>query len=242
MLKAFIFNVDGTLADTEFSHRIAYNQAFADFGLDWYWDETQYIELLHIADEKERLLHYWRFMNSDLREINGIAFQDTLNRLYELKTAMYEGAVSSGEVQLRQGVLTLISSAYEQGLQLAIMSTTSLVNISTLLRRSLGPDWRLSFTTIFDASAEPIKIPNPHVYSKILHAMKLTANECLVFENTLNGLQASRDAGLATIITPTHYTASHDFTGALRVVPDLTHVELSNLLSWHSEFSNRKII
>lgn len=241
MLKALIFDVDGTLADTESAHRAAFNQAFAEFGLDWQWDEALYTELLHISGGKERMLHYWKAQRPDMRALDATALSDSINRLHELKTAAYEDSVNSGAVQVRPGVLALMEQAHAEGLQLAIATTTSPVNIAALLRRALGADWRLNFTAIGDASTAPVKKPHPQVYLQMLEALQLPAHECLAFEDSSNGLQASSAAGLATVVTPTHYTADHDFSGALCVLPDLGHTDLARLAARHSEFLNRKL-
>lgn len=235
MLRALIFDVDGTLADTESAHRAAFNYAFSEFGLDWHWDDAQYTALLEISGGKERILHYWRTRQPELRELGGTALQDAVNRLHELKTAAYGAAVNQGEVALRPGVLTLMEAALAQGLQLAIATTTSPANIAALLRRAMGPDWRLNFTAIGDASTAPIKKPHPQVYLQMLAALKLDASDCLAFEDSANGLRAATAAGLATLITPTRYTAHHDFSGAMRVLPSLSGVDLAQLRDWHAQ-------
>lgn len=234
-LRALIFDVDGTLADTESAHLAAFNYAFAEFGLDWHWDEALYTELLNISGGKERMLHYWKTSRPELRELEAMALQDTVNRLHELKTAAYESAVNEGAVSLRPGVLKLMDEALTQGVQLAIATTTSPVNITALLRRAVGLDWRLNFTAIGDASTAPIKKPHPQVYLQMLAALKLKPTQCLAFEDSNNGLRSATAAGLATLITPTRYTAHHDFTGAMRVVPDLGQVDLAQLRRWHAE-------
>ena len=124
MLKALIFDVDGTLADTESAHRAAFNSAFKEFGFEWEWDEALYTQLLEVSGGKERILHYWKSVQPDMREVDGGAIKDTINRLHELKTAAYEDAVNQGQVVLRPGVLKLINNAFEQGLSLAIATTT----------------------------------------------------------------------------------------------------------------------
>ena len=98
MLRALIFDVDGTLADTESAHRAAFNYAFSEFGLDWHWDDAQYTALLEISGGKERILHYWRMRQPELRELGAAALQDAVNRLHDLKTAAY-GAAWVGQVQ-----------------------------------------------------------------------------------------------------------------------------------------------
>ena len=233
-LQALIFDVDGTLADTERAHLAAFNHAFSEVGMGWVWDEALYTELLDISGGKERILHYWKSTRADMREVDSMALNDTVNRLHEIKTAAYEAAVNDGAVSLRPGVLKLMDEALAQGLQLAIATTTSPVNIAALLRRAVGPDWRLNFTAIGDASTAPIKKPHPQVYLQMLAALKLKPAECLALEDSSNGLRSATAAGLATIITPTAYTAHHDFGAALRVVPDLSQINLAQLRQWHA--------
>jgi beta-phosphoglucomutase-like phosphatase (HAD superfamily) len=235
MLRALIFDVDGTLADTESAHRAAFNYAFSEFGLDWHWDDAQYTALLEISGGKERILHYWRLRQPELRELDATALQDAVNRLHELKTAAYGAAVNQGAVVLRPGVLALMEAALAQGLQLAIATTTSPVNIASLLRRAIGPDWRLNFTAIGDASTAPIKKPHPQVYLQMLAKLQLGASHCMAFEDSANGLRAATAAGLPTLITPTRYTAHHDFSGAVQVLPSLRGVELAQLRDWHAQ-------
>lgn len=234
-LQALIFDVDGTLADTESAHRAAFNHAFAELGLGWQWDDALYTELLNISGGKERILHYWKLAHPDIKALNGQAVQDTIERIHELKTAAYERAVNDGAVSLRPGVLKLMDEAMSQGLQLAIATTTSPVNIAALLRSAVGSDWRLNFSAIGDASTAPIKKPDPQVYLQMLAALQLEAAQCLAFEDSSNGLRSATAAGLATLITPTRYTARHDFSAAMRVLPDLSEVDLAQLRRWHAE-------
>ncbi len=233
MLSALIFDVDGTLADTESVHLEAFNHAFRQEGLDWHWDVPLYTRLLEISGGKERMLHHWRTVEPNMTEVDAGALTDTINRLHEVKTAYYENAVNNGAVHLRPGVLALMNEARNHGLQLAIATTTSPVNIAALLRSAIGLDWRSHFLAIGDASNAPIKKPHPQVYLKVLADMGMQANQCVAFEDSSNGLRAATAAGLDTIVTPNNYTAHHDFKGALRVVPDLSQVNVARLKEWH---------
>ena len=235
MLKALIFDVDGTLADTEGLHLEAFNHAFRQEGLDWRWDVDGYIRLLEISGGRERLMHHWRSVNPDLREVDTGAVQDLIARLHEVKTAYYEQAVLQGAVSLRPGVLALMNEARGQGLQLAIATTTSPVNIAALMRTAIGSDWRSHFLAVGDASNAPIKKPHPQVYMKVLADLGIRAADCVAFEDSSNGLRAALAAGLSTVITPNRFTAHHDFKGALRNVPDLTQVSVSRLREWHAQ-------
>ena len=234
MLKALIFDVDGTLADTESAHRAAFNHAFAEEGLGWVWDESLYTELLNISGGKERMLHYWKATRPGIVDLAGDGLRDTIARLHELKTAAYEGMVNDGQVELRPGVLELIMAAHQAGLALAIATTTSPVNIAALLRKAIGQDWRTFFSVVEDASTAPVKKPHPQVYLQTLQRMGLDASQCLAIEDSANGLQAARAAGLATIITPNRFTQHHNFDGALRVLPDLQGTDVAQLQAWHA--------
>ena len=234
MLQALIFDVDGTLADTEMAHLAAFNHAFQEAGMDWTWSIEQYTQLLGISGGKERLLHYWKSVSPGIKSVSGNALQETIDRLHWLKTAAYEQAIQDGAVAMRPGVLDLIFEAERSGLQLAIATTTSPVNISALLRKAIGPDWRHYFLVIEDASTASVKKPHPQVYLQTLSRLHVPAQACLAFEDSENGLRAAVAAKLATLVTPNAFTQTHDFTGALRVLPSLEGVRVAQLREWHA--------
>ena len=99
MLKALIFDVDGTLADTESAHCAAFNQAFAQFGLGWHWDDTLYIELLKVTGGRERILHYIKTARPELSAFATLGFEASLKRLFELKPEAYVRSVHAGAVE-----------------------------------------------------------------------------------------------------------------------------------------------
>jgi HAD superfamily hydrolase (TIGR01509 family) len=233
-LQALIFDVDGTLADTELAHMAAFNAAFVQEGLPWQWDEPLYTRLLEVSGGKERITHYWRQVQPDLKIIDNAAFVDTVQRIHDQKTAVYERMVSDGGVQLRPGVLKLIEQAHDAGVQMAIATTTSPVNISALLRHAIGPDWARFFRVIEDASTAPRKKPHPQVYLQTLSRLQLPASACLALEDSANGLRAAMAAGLPTVITTNAFTAHHDFSGALAVLPDLSGCSLAQLAGLHA--------
>jgi len=235
MLKALIFDVDGTLADTESVHLAAFNHAFAQLGLDWHWDKALYTRLLQISGGKERIKAWWRERKDQPRVLDLTAMEQTVTRIHDLKTAAYEQAVQDGQVQMRPGVLALLSAAANAGLRVAIATTTSPVNIANLLRRAIGVDWREHFHVIEDASTAPRKKPHPMVYRQTLNRLRLAPAQCLAFEDSANGLQSALGAGLATLITPTAWTQGHNFTGALKVLPSLAGVSPAMLKAWHAQ-------
>ena len=238
-LQALIFDVDGTLADTEAVHLQAFNEAFAQEGMPWHWSEAQYTELLEVSGGKERMLHYWRQIDPDMKELEPGARAQVVARLHEIKTAAYEARVAAGAVTLRPGVLALMEAAQREGLLMAIATTTSPVNIGALLRPVLGPDWRLNFAAIGDASTAPLKKPHPQVYQQVLREISKPPGACIALEDSHNGLKAALAAGVAAVVTPTRYTAHQDFSGAMVVRTDLQGLSLSQLQSLLDE---RKVV
>ena len=133
-LEALIFDVDGTLADTELAHLAAFNQAFAQEGIGWQWDVPLYTQLLEVSGGKERMLHYWRQVRPDVTDLgNGV--QATVARLHELKTAAYEQAVRDGAVQLRPGVLKLIEAAQSRWRAVNAPQLVALVRAGALFHK-----------------------------------------------------------------------------------------------------------
>jgi HAD superfamily hydrolase (TIGR01509 family) len=235
LLQALIFDVDGTLADTEQAHLTAFNDAFAQEGLPWHWDVPLYTRLLNVSGGKERITHYWQQVQPGLTSIDNAAFTDSVQRIHDQKTAVYERMVLDGAVQLRPGVLKLIDEAHRAGLQLAIATTTSPVNIAALLRTAMGPDWMRFFTVVEDASTAPLKKPHPQVYLQTLKRLQLPASLCLAIEDSGNGLKAATAAGIPTLVTTNSFTALHDFSGALCVLPDLAGCDLAQIRALHAQ-------
>jgi HAD superfamily hydrolase (TIGR01509 family) len=232
-LSALIWDVDGTLADTEHLHRAAFNEAFARAGLGWHWDANTYRRLLRVAGGRRRIAHW-----QDLRRAPGEAAWEpegeTVRALHAVKTEVYLDWIARGEIPLRDGVLAMLQEARAAGLRLAIATTTSPPNVDALLRRNIGPDWRDWFEAVEDGETAPNRKPDPQVYLQALARLGLPPQACVAFEDSITGLHASIAAGVPAVVTPSHYTAHDDFRGAMRVVPDLADVKLADVRGWHA--------
>ena len=219
-LHALLFDVDGTLADTERDgHRPAFNQAFSDAGLDWYWDVALYGKLLAVTGGKERMKHYIDHFRPDYRKPDN--FEEMVAELHKVKTRHYSALAARGGIPLRPGVKRLLIEARAAGLRLAIATTTTPENVTVLLEHSLGAGTQNWFEVIAAGDIVPAKKPAPDIYHYALEKMGLAAAECLAFEDSENGLRASLGAGLKTLVTVNDYTLDHDFTGAAVVLSDL---------------------
>lgn len=208
-LEALIFDVDGTLAETEECHREAFNQAFSEAGLDWVWEQPMYRRLLKTTGGKERMIAY--------ADLQGEEHPDVV-ALHARKTEIYNENILTGNVPLRPGIERLISQAHSKGLRLAIATTTSLPNVHSLLEVNLGKESIGWFEAICTAEDVSRKKPDPEVFEIALERLGLPAENCLAFEDSWNGVQSAKEAGIPTLVTPSVYTNDQDFRGVLSVV------------------------
>lgn len=218
-LEALIFDVDGTLADTERDgHRIAFNKAFAAAGIDWHWPIEVYGELLQVTGGKERMQHYIDHFRSDFSNSDVAGF---IAELHASKTKIYTELLSTGKIPLRPGVKRLLEEARAKGLRLAISTTTTPANVEALLVNTLGSKGLDLFDVIAAGDIVPQKKPASDIYDYVLENMGLQPAQCFAFEDSWNGLQSSHGAGLRTIVTVNGYTYEHDFRNAMLVVDHL---------------------
>jgi HAD superfamily hydrolase (TIGR01509 family) len=219
-LKALIFDVDGTLADNERDgHRVAFNRAFREFGLDWEWDIPTYDRLLEVFGGKERLRHYIEAFRPDFEPPSDL--DGFVRDVHRCKTRHYADLLKAGDLPLRPGVERLFREARSAGLRLAVASTTTPQNVTLLLQETLGAgsvDW---FDAIASGDVVENKKPAPDIYLRALEELGLDAAECLAIEDTDAGLASAAAAGLITVITVNGSTRHQDFTGAALVVDQL---------------------
>lgn len=219
-IKAIIFDVDGTLADTEDGHRQSFNKAFAENNLAWNWDVELYDKLLKVTGGKERIKY---FVDSFLAGYTKPAdFEEFVKHLHKVKTAHYTAMLREGQIPLRPGIKQLIAEAHAAGITLAIATTTSPENVSTLLEMGLGMDWEKYFAANGCGDIVPQKKPAPDIYFWVLDKLKLAPQDCIALEDSINGLRSSMAAGIKTYITINHYTRNQDFTGAAGIFNDLS--------------------
>ena len=227
MLAALIFDLDGTLADTEETHRQAFNAAFIEFGLWWDWSAPLYGRLLAVSGGKERLRHYIGTLGLPAAECARLL--QTVPALHETKTRIYTELIYRGQRPFRPGVQALLRAAKTGGLKLAIASTTTSANVSALLQANLGAASDIGFDVIACGDQVKEKKPAPDIYRLVLASLRLAPESCIAFEDSLNGLRAAKAAGLVSVVTPSRWTAEQEFAAADLVLPTLEGLDLPRL-------------
>ncbi|MCC7328420.1 MAG: HAD-IA family hydrolase [Burkholderiales bacterium] len=223
MTDALIFDVDGTLADTEETHRQAFNYAFLRYDLGWEWDPPSYRELLKISGGKERIARYIQTL--PLSATEAARLSHLVGAIHRAKTELYVELIADGRCPLRPGIARLLDEAQQAGMRLAIASTTTAANVDALLTRHLGSGALSRFHTIACGDLVPNKKPAPDIYLHALSTLGLSADRCVAFEDSRNGLLAAVRAGLYTVVTPSQWNVGEDFREAEFVLSHLGDAE-----------------
>jgi HAD superfamily hydrolase (TIGR01509 family) len=215
-LRALIFDVDGTLSETEEAHRHAFNETFAEAGMDWHWSVEDYTWLLKTTGGKERM----RAFRDHIGESSPT--DDEIAALHKAKTARYGALVASRALALRPGVAELIEAARAAGIKVAVATTTNRPNVDALCRACWGKEADEVFDVIAAGDEVTAKKPAPDVFDLAVERLGVGPSEAVAFEDSRNGVLSAQAAGLRVIVTPSRYTAAEDFSLADWVVEDLS--------------------
>lgn len=203
-IRAFIWDVDGTLAETEEAHRLSFNEAFSAAGMDWLWEPPTYRRLLLTTGGKERIRAH--------ADAIGMAITDAeIRALHADKTLRYTRMVKDGRVALRPGIAETIARGRDAGIAQAIATTTSRPNIAALVAACFDAPADQVFDAIAAGDEVAAKKPAPDVYLLALKRLGLSAPDCIAFEDSRPGAGAARAAGLRIVLTPSAYTEGDDF-------------------------------
>jgi len=218
-LEALIFDLDGTMADTEEAHRQAFNAAFLEHGLSWDWSRRTYTELLLVSGGKERIAAYVETLRE--KEDEKAKLRALVGSIHRIKTRIYNELITEGRVPLRTGVARLVREAHAAGRKLAIASTTTASNVTQLITNALGQEAYHWFGAIVCGDHVANKKPAPDIYELALAELRLQAPDCVAFEDSASGVKAARAAGLFTVVTPTFWTSEQDLGDADLLLRDL---------------------
>jgi beta-phosphoglucomutase-like phosphatase (HAD superfamily) len=212
-----IFDIDGTFSETEETHREAFNQTFAAYDLPWSWDRPMYKKLLEVTGGKERIRYYIDTFHPE----GGERALPLIQEIHAAKTERYTAMIDEGAAQPRPGIKRLIHEAKAVGMPVAIATTTSLPNVESLIKSTLGRDGMDLFDAVGAGDVITNKKPAPDIFNYTLGELGIGAEDAIAFEDSVNGLRSAGAAGLRTVITPSMYTEDQDFAGAFAVISDL---------------------
>jgi HAD superfamily hydrolase (TIGR01509 family) len=210
--RALIFDVDGTLVDTEELHRRAFNQVFLDFKLAWKWPPDLYAELLKVSGGADRIEAYIQRLG--IPESEKAYLHQIVPMMHREKTLIYAALVHDAAVRPRGGVARLIGEALHSGVKVSLVSTSAIPDVRGLVSSALGEDVAAVIDPIVCADHVANKKPAPDLYLLALNMLRLGAEDCVAFEDSANGLAAAKGASLYTVVTPSRWTATQDFRRA----------------------------
>ena len=210
VISTIIFDVDGTLAETEELHRKAFNQAFKDKGLNWHWGIKLYGDLLKIAGGKERLKFYQaNFLRPEIP-----LSDDDISVLHNEKTEIYSNFVKNGSLTLRPGIRSLIENSLKRNISLAISTSTSHSNLLSLIESCFKKKPEDIFCCLSTGDLVKKKKPASDLYDLVIDQMSIDPTECLAVEDSRIGLLAAKSAKIKVLVSPSSYHLTDDFVEA----------------------------
>ena len=218
-MEALIFDCDGVLVDTERDgHRIAFNMAFTDKGIDVVWSIEEYKKLLKVAGGKERMKFYfnengWPAQFDDREEL--------IISLHKQKTHFFMQLIESGDLPLRPGIKRMVDEAIANNIKLAVCSTSNEKSVRLIVELLLGKKRAGKFEAILAGDIVTRKKPDPEIYNLCIEKLNINPQNCMVIEDSRNGLMAAKAANFNCLITTNGYTADEDFTEADIIVYEL---------------------
>jgi HAD superfamily hydrolase (TIGR01509 family) len=209
MLKAILFDMDGVIVDTEPLHHKAYHNMFKDFGID-------VSASIYESFTGQSTINICRILcehfNLDVHP----------NKLVEKKRFHFKNLFfNDSSLSLIEGVLDLIKDYHSHGLTLVLASSASMTTINNVFNRF---DLNQYFIAKLSGADLKASKPHPEIFIKAAEASGFTKNECLVIEDSTNGIKAAYDAGIYCIGFDSLNSKNQDYTLANQVVSNFTDI------------------
>ena len=207
MLKAVIFDVDGTLLDTERIYMQAWKEAAAEQG---YVMPDELLRKTRAVDAKVAAQIFEEEIG------NGFSYQKTR----PIRVRIAEEIIERESPILKPGVLELLSFLREKGIRLSVASSTKTKTTTEHLQINGIADW---FEVIVGGDMITKGKPNPDIFLKAAELLGETPENCIVVEDSPAGIRAGSAAGMKTVLVP-------DQAAITQEIIDLSDVQMKSLL------------
>lgn len=213
-MKAFIFDMDGVIVDSEPLHSRVKLETFAHFGLPF--------------DARELTRYMGRTSRDIFRDVIRRAGRTdlTAEQLADYKHAHYLEVIERDGVRPIPGSLALISRLRAAGVPLALATSSWRRVVDTVLREL---DLAGTFASVISGSELPASKPDPAIYLKSAAALGAAPADCVVLEDAAAGVEAAKRAGMYCIGFRSPHSGAQDLARADEIVTDLAHVDIEKL-------------
>lgn len=187
MIKAVIFDLDGTLIDTEKYYRINWPKAFEHFG--YKMTDDQYLSLRSLGKP---------FVQKLLKEYSGDENFDYA-AVIEYRSKLMEETIAKNGLQVKKGAVELLQFLSQKGIEIAVATASPVERAKRYLEQV---DLLSYFNKIISARNMKEGKPSPDVYLFACKELELLPDECLAIEDSPNGALSAARAGCKVVMVP----------------------------------------
>lgn len=212
MIQALVFDLDGTLANTEMLHFKAWRSTLLENGVGEFTFED-FLGYVGTSNEK---------VACDYIQSDGI--QKSSKELILQKQALYMKLIP--EVELCKGATEILHRFHTQ-MHLAVASSSHEKEVRSILEITGLLSY---FSVVLGGDMVKNRKPDPEIYRKSQALIGVSGMDSVAFEDSGPGLLAARRSGMKTVAIPNEFTQDHDFTGADAVVKSFDDVDIELLM------------
>ena len=210
-MKAILFGSIGTLIETSDLQREAFNQAFKEAGLDWYWDQADYTKLLKKSGGTKRIEDFAEKNNTNV----------DAKKIRERKTQIYNDKINSSLISPREGVLDVLEYALKNKIKIGFVTSTTLDNIDAVLKTLNNQIKKNYFDFIGNNKLIKEAKPAPDIYIKALNSLELNSSECIAIEDSVESALSAYRAKIKCIAFPGLFHVDDDFSFCIKKLDKL---------------------
>ena len=214
-LEAVVFDVDGTLAETErHGHRVAFNKAFEQQGYPYRWSDELYRELVKTTGGGRRIARYLtEFENFEPDEARAVA-----EKLHPIKTQLFVDTILAGEVPGRLGVGRFISSIQQAGIRTAVATTGTTSWVHPLVKHLSEEGGFEPFEVVVTGNEVANLKPAPDLFQEALRRLGLQPHQVVMVEDSRNGVRSAMATGGPCLAVRGEYALTEELEGADLIV------------------------